>query len=53
MLGGQLFSRANIYPEIGLDNTFKILKQSVWLEEMIVAIEQKYGLGVGVLGRVS
>jgi hypothetical protein len=53
MLGGQLFSRANIYPEVGLDNTFKILKQSVWLKEMIGVMEKKYGLGEGVLGRIG
>jgi hypothetical protein len=53
MLGGELFSRANIYPEIGLDNTFKILKQSTWLEGLIGAMERKHGLGEGVLGRVG
>ena len=53
MLGGLLFSRANIYPGPGLDNTFKILQQSPWMTGAIRRMERKYGLGEGVLGRIQ
>jgi hypothetical protein len=48
-----LFSRENIYPAMGLDNTFKILKQSLWMEGVIKRMERKHGLAEGVLGRIQ
>src|SRR4051812_46982389 len=39
---GILFSRENIYPNKQLDNTFKILKNEVWLKDEIDRLISKY-----------
>ncbi len=50
---GILFSGENMYPDISLDNTFKILRSAAWLKDKIAAIEQKYKLEKGTLGEVK
>ena len=50
---GILFSRKNIYPNIKLDNTFKILKKADWLVKKISALENKHNLNKGDLGKIQ
>lgn len=50
---GILFSKENIYPNILLDNTFKILKTATWLQDKIESLENKYGLKRGDLGSIK
>lgn len=50
---GILFSKENIYPDIALDNTFKILKNAKWLQNRIDTLELKYGLTKGDLGSIK
>jgi hypothetical protein len=51
-LNGMLFSKANIYPDTTLDNTFKILKGG-WLDDEIKKVEAAWDLQPGVLGMVQ
>jgi len=50
---GILFSRENIYPSEQLDNTFKILKNEVWLHTEISRLITKYQLSEGDLGSIQ
>ncbi len=50
---GILFSKENIYPDITLDNTFKILYNEAWLPKTIERLENKYHLAKGDLGRIQ
>lgn len=52
-LSGTLFSKANIFPDVTLDNTYKILRNSTWFNNHVGEIENRYGLAPGTLGRVS
>ena len=49
---GVLFSRQNIYPDMLLDNTLKILKKTNWMSFMIRKVEKKYNLKKGELGDI-
>src|SRR3954470_14852055 len=50
---GILFSRENIYPNELLDNTFKILKNEVWISDEIDRLIAKYHLTKGDLGEIK
>jgi hypothetical protein len=49
---GVLFSRENIYPDEQLDNTFKILKNEVWISDEIDRLISKYNLSKDDLGEI-
>jgi hypothetical protein len=51
-ISGTLFSKDNIYPDVSLDNTYKILRNSKWFNKHITEIETKYCLDAGTLGKV-
>ena len=50
---GLLFSRENIYPNELLDNTYKILKNEVWISDEIDRLIDKYHLSKGDLGEIK